>query len=196
MSHHPSIGIPRWRLSGAGGTRRAAATEQAPRRARRVAVPVIAPLATLALLALAAVLLIAGGARTARSTSAVTLRTLSVANGYPAVGGTSLTIAHWPSGPVYDGTLVDRTTVTGNPTPKTFTFSGTEVATSARGTLRSTFTGSATRGSAGRLTIVRHGHFAGGTGAYSAATGSYTLRATASAGSPVMRGRLTTAVRY
>jgi hypothetical protein len=195
MSHHPSIGIPRWRLSGAGGTRHAAATERAPRSARRAAVPVVAPLATLALLALAAALLTAGGARTARSTSTVTLRTVSEANGYPAVGGTSLSIEDWPGGLV-DGTLVDRTTVTGHPTPQTFTFSGTEVGVWARGTLRSTFTGSATRGSDGRLTIVRHGNFAGGTGAYGAATGHYTLRASARAGSPVMRGRLTTTVRY
>ena len=91
---------------------------------------------------------------------------------------------------------MDRTTVTGQPRPRTVLVSGTEVGTSARGTLRSTFTGSVTRGPDGRLTIVRHGHFAGGTGAYGAATGPYTLRATAQAGATVSHGQLTSTVRY
>jgi hypothetical protein len=148
--------------------------------ARRLAVALLAPLALIALAAL-----VATTGSHSRTTNAfaplVTQRTLSTANGYPAVGGTAVTVVTGSGGPFADDTVTEHTTVTGHPTASQLTFTGTEAGGLAGTTLHATFTGTATRHADGSLTIVDRGSYGGGT---------YTLTCSMPAGAGVCRGPL------
>jgi len=182
-----------------GGSRRAGARDDprdaggvpSARRARRrgagtrrLAMALLAPIV---LVGLAAVIATTGthSATTRAVAPVVTQRTLSTADGYPAVGGTAVTVVTGSGGPFADDSLTQHTTVTGHPTASELTFTGTESGGIAGTTLHSTFTGTATRRPDGSLAIVDHGTYSGG---------AYTLTCSVPAGSDVCRGPLTRTV--
>jgi len=123
-----------------------------------------------------------------RYRSVIQTTTLSTANGYPAVGGTAVSIGtlHTTSGG--DGALIDRIAITGHPAPNAFDLTGSEVAYLDHGSVRDTFTGTVTVQSDGSQHITATGVVHGGTGRYAGATGYYIYNGTITAGSTVITG--------
>jgi hypothetical protein len=118
------------------------------------------------------------------------------ADGYPAPGGTAVLAGTWISIRYGGGALVDYVTVTGHPTPATFTFKGTEVGFVALGTFNDSFTGTAIVHSDGTETLVTRGRFTGGSGAYRGATGHFKFTGATAPGSTVVSGRSAGTISY
>lgn len=131
-----------------------------------------------------------------RYTSVIQTAPLSTASGYPAPGGTAVIAGTWKTNLYGNGAVVDRVRITGNPTPTKFAFRGTEVCFVAFGTLKDTFTGTATVQADGSQTLVTQGRFTGGTGAYRGAKGSFTFTGSTAPGSSLVNGRSAGAISY
>jgi hypothetical protein len=98
------------------------------------------------------------------------------------------------SGAVYAGTvrgklgrgaIVDRITITGHPTLRTFTFKGMSTDFYSAGTTRSRITGLATMRPNGSLALAGRGRYTGGTDSYRRVRGSYSFTGTAPALPPI-----------
>ena len=154
---------------------------------------------TMALAALAALSTVASTAQARtnhRYTSVIQTAPLSTASGYPAPGGTAVVAGTWTTNLYGKGAVVDRVRITGNPTPVTFTFRGTEVCFTALGTLKDSFTGTATVQPDGSQKVVSNGRFTGGTGAYRGATGTFKYTGSTAPGSSVLNGRSAGTISY
>jgi len=139
----------------------------------------------------------AARAKTAhRYTSVIQNTALSTAGGYPAVGSTAVLAGSWVTNLFGNGALIERVTITGHPTPTTFTFKGTEVGFVANGTFKDTFTGTATVRPDGTQALTTTGRITGGTGAYRGATGSFTFSGSTTSGSSVVSGRSVGTISY
>jgi len=120
--------------------------------------------------------------------STITNVAVSTASGYPAAGGTAVLAGTWTTNRFGPGAVIDHVRMTGHPTATTFTFRGTEVGFVPRGTFRDVFTGTATIQSDGTQTVMTHGRFVGGTGAYRGATGVFEFSGSAAPGSTSVTG--------
>lgn len=129
-------------------------------------------------------------------TSVIQSAPVSTAGGYPGVGGTAVLAANWSSSLSGNGALVDHVTITGHPTPTTFTIQVTEVAFLAHGTFKDTATGTDTVNPDGSQSIVLRGRVTGGTDAYRGARGSFTFTGSTAPGSNVISGRSAGTVTY
>jgi hypothetical protein len=118
-------------------------------------------------------------------TSTVQTVPLKTGNGYPAVGGTALLVGTLKaSKPFGAGAIIDRVTITGQES-NVFTFKGTERDLYPAGTLRNTFTGTATLQADGSQELAGEGRYTGGTGRFRGASGRYTFTGTIPPGSSV-----------
>ena len=135
-------------------------------------------------------------AKTVNYTSKISSVTLSSANGYPNPGGTAVLVGSLKVKPFGEGALVDRVTITGHPQPNVFEFKGTEVDYYDHGTMRNTFTGTATVNEDGSQDLVAKGRFTGGTGRYKGATGKYKFSGHADPGSTIVTGGSRGTVTY
>jgi hypothetical protein len=154
---------------------------------------------TMALAAVAAISIVASPAQAKKNhryTSVIQTAPLSTGAGYPAPGGTAVVAGTWKTGLYGSGAVVDRVRITGNPTPVTFTFRGAEVCFAPLGTLKDTFTGTATVQPDGSQKVVTNGRFTGGTGAYRGATGIFKYTGSTAPGSSVLNGRSAGTVSY
>jgi hypothetical protein len=132
----------------------------------------------------------ANAGTTHRYTSTLQEVVQSTANGYPEVGGTSVSSGTWTS-PFGTAPFVDYITISGHPSPAVFTFTGIEVDFLANGMLLSTFSGWAMVRDDGSISVADTGHFTGGTDAYRAARGTYRFTGTTPPGSNTTTGRET-----
>lgn len=89
-----------------------------------------------------------------------------------------------------------RSQPTGGSPDSAFTLKGSEVDYLALGTVRNTFTATATITADGSTQLTGHGTFRGGTGAYRGATGTYAFHASIAAGSSVLEGGSTGTLAY
>lgn len=137
-----------------------------------------------------------GARRTHRYKSTISSATLSTANGYPGPGGTAVLAGSMQLTGFGEGALVDRLKITGQPKPNVFSFSGTEVDYLARGSWRSTYTGTDSVQPDGSQEVTVNGRFTGGTGRYRGAKGTYHFTGTAPSGSTVLTGRSTGSITY
>lgn len=128
--------------------------------------------------------------------SVIATATLSTGSGYPSPGGTAVVVGTWATNLYDNGTLVDHVTITGQPTPTTFSFRGTEVDFVALGSFKDTFTGTATVQPNGSETLVTHGRFTGGTGPYTRASGSFNFTGSTAPGSSVVNGHSAGTIIY
>ena len=103
----------------------------------------------------------------------------------------------WKTNLYGNGAVVDRVRITGNPHPRR------DVHLPRRrgllrplGTLKDTFTGTATVQPDGSQKIVTNGRFTGGTGAYRGATGTFKYTGSTAPGSSVLNGRSAGTVSY
>jgi hypothetical protein len=131
-----------------------------------------------------------------RYTSVIENVAVASGGGYPAPGGTAVLAGTWASSLYGDGAVVDHVTITGHPTPTTFTFRGTEVGFVARGTFSDTFTGTATVQPNATEKVTIAGRITGGSGAYRGATGSFKFKGATAAGSTVVFGHSAGTVSY
>jgi hypothetical protein len=131
-----------------------------------------------------------------RYTSVIQNMALSTAHGYPAVGGTAVLAGTWWTSLFGNGALVDHVTITGNPTPTTFTFKGKEVGFLSQGTFSDSFTGTSTVRPDGIQTVSTKGRITGGTGAYRGATGGFKFNGSTVPGSSVLGGHSSGTVSY
>ena len=95
-----------------------------------------------------------------------------------------------PAGPekakgIGAGAALVKASVTGHPTPTTYTFKGTGTDFFAHGTVKSTFTGTITLKPDGSAALAATGKYKGGTDAYKGATGKFTTTATGAPNSTV-----------
>lgn len=97
-----------------------------------------------------------------RANQNVALGTLRQSGHYPSPGSTVVYAGTVRSG-LGRGSIIETVTITGHPNPALFMFRGTSTAFYPHGTTRGAFTGTATLHPGGRLTIVGHGHYTGGT---------------------------------
>ena len=153
-------------------------------------------IALAALVALSSVASTAQARTNHRYTSVIQTAPLSTASGYPAPGGTAVVAGTWTTNLYGNGALVDRVRITGHPNATTFTFRGTEVGFVALGTLKDTFTGTATVQPDGSQKVVSNGRFTGGTGAYRGATGTFKYTGSTAPGSSVLNGRSAGTISY
>jgi hypothetical protein len=128
--------------------------------------------------------------------SVIATATLATRSGYPSPGGTAVVVGTWATNLYGNGTLVDHVTITGQPTPTTFSFKGTEVDFVALGSFKDTFTGTATVQSDGSETLATQGRFTGGTGPYRGASGSFKFSGSTSPGSGVVNGHSAGTIIY
>jgi hypothetical protein len=129
-------------------------------------------------------------------TSVIQNATLSTADGYPGVGGTAVLAGIWTTQLYGKGALVDHVTITGNPTPSTISFKGTEVDFVAGGSFKASFTGTSAVQSDGSQKISTKGRFTGGTGLYKGAKGSFKFTGTTDPGGSVVTGRSAGTISY
>jgi hypothetical protein len=118
------------------------------------------------------------------------------ANGYPNVGGIAEFIGTVDLGPMGNGALIDHIRITGHPSATVFAFRGTEVDYLARGTVRSTFSGTSTVRPDGSQVSRAAGKFSGGTGIYRGASGRYAYEGLVPAGSAILSGTSSGTVVY
>jgi hypothetical protein len=115
---------------------------------------------------------------------------VSMANGYPAPGGTAVmegTLTTKPFGP---GTVTDHVTVTGQIAPNVFAINGTEIARFKDGTAPQAFYGTVTVNEDGSQTVRVRGYAVrGGTGRYKNTAGRWTFTGTMAPGSTTLTGR-------
>jgi hypothetical protein len=111
---------------------------------------------------------------------------LTTGNGYPLPGGTALLVGSAKIKPFGASAVIDRVTVTGQPEPNVFAFKGTERDFLPLGTVRNTFTGTATLKADGSQELAGSGRFTGGTGRYRGASGRYRFSGTIPPGSSVL----------
>jgi hypothetical protein len=128
--------------------------------------------------------------------STITTATLSTAGGYPNPGGTAVVAGTLELSGFGAGAVVDKLKITGHPQPNVFEFAGTEVDYLATGTWRSTFKGTSTVQSDGSQQIDVTGRFAGGTGVYKRAKGTYHFVGAVPSGSTVLSGHSTGSITY
>jgi hypothetical protein len=128
--------------------------------------------------------------------STIVTGSLSTANGYPNPGGTAVVAGTLKLTGFGDGAVVDKLKITGHPQPNVFAFAGTEVDYLATGTWRSTYSGTSTVQSDGSQAIDVTGRFAGGTGPYKRAKGTYHFTGTVPSGSTVLSGHSTGSLTY
>jgi hypothetical protein len=128
--------------------------------------------------------------------SAIESAPVSTGSGYPGVGGTAVLVGTWTTLRFGNGALVDYVTVTGHPTPATFTFKGTEIAYVSRGTFTDTFTGTVTVQSNGSQNVVTRGRVISGTGAYRGVTGRFRFTGATAPGSSVLSGQSAGTLSY
>jgi hypothetical protein len=129
-------------------------------------------------------------------TSTILNGTLSTADGYPGSGGTAVTAGTWTSDLFGKGALVDHVKIIGNPSPSVIAFMGTEVGFVARGTLKSRFNGTSTVQPDGSQKLSVTGSWAGGTGPYKHAKGSYKFNGSTQPGGSVITGTSTGTIGY
>ena len=135
-------------------------------------------------------------AKTHKYTSVIQTAMLSSAGGYPNPGGTAVLAGTWKTPQYGNGAVVDRVTITGHPTPETFTFKGTEVGFVLLGTFKDSFTGTATIQPDGSQKLVSQGKFIGGTGAYRGAKGSFKFSGSTAPGGTVVTGKSAGSIAY
>ena len=145
---------------------------------------------------LAAVPAVACAARQHRYTSALQEAILSTANGYPAVGSTTLSAGTVSTSGAGGGALIDRVTITGHPSDAVFLFKGRERDFFASGTLTSDYTGQATVNADGSITFSTSGHFTHGSGVFRGAHGTYKSQGSSPSGSMVTSAHSTGTITY
>jgi hypothetical protein len=131
-----------------------------------------------------------------RYTSVIESLVLSSGGGYPAPGGTAILVGSWATSLLGTGALIDHLTITGHPTPATFTFRATETGFLALGTFNDVFTGTATVEPNGAQKVSAKGRVIGGTGAYRGAKGSFTFNGATAPGSTLLFGHSAGTVSY
>jgi hypothetical protein len=98
------------------------------------------------------------------------------------------------------GAALQKVTITGHPTPTTFTIKGTATDFEARGTIKISLKGTATVHPNGSVTSTGSGRYKGGTGRYKRAKGKFTFTGTippAVPGKPqVATGKTTGTISY
>jgi hypothetical protein len=162
----------------------------------RKPIGLVALVVAVGLSALAPTLAPAKAKQSHKYSSTVQTATLTTGNGYPAPGGTALTAGTVVSKALGPGALIDRVTITGQPAPNVFAFEGKETDFLAAGTLRNTFTGTATVQPDGSQVLAFEGRFTGGTARYRGAKGRYRGSGTIAPGSTVINGGSTGKVVY
>jgi hypothetical protein len=90
---------------------------------------------------------------------------------YPSPGSTDTSVGT-VSGLLGSGRIVQKIQITGHPTPTTYTFQGTDTTSCARGTVRSSFSGTGAE-LEGSLIMTGQGRYTGGTRAYRGARRTY-----------------------
>jgi hypothetical protein len=140
----------------------------------------------------------ASAATTVRFTETQVTNQLSVAGGFPAVGGTqinagTLTTAAFGRG---EKAQVNTVKVTGQPTATTFTFTLRGTDFFAAGTQRWTARGTGAIQPDGSLTATGRGRYLGGTGRYRGARGTFTFSANQPAGSTIVTARSRGTIRF
>jgi hypothetical protein len=138
----------------------------------------------------------AAQAKTHHYKSVIKTAQLSTGNGYPGSGGTAVLAGTWVTDLFGNGAVVDYVTITGQPSPNTLTFRGTEVGFVGLGTLKDKFTGTATILPDGSQRITSKGRFISGTGAYRGAKGSFKFSGSTAPGSSVVTGKSTGTIAY
>ncbi len=112
-------------------------------------------------------------------TQTVQLSGISQSASYPNPGSSAvdagITIGSEVGTP---GALIQHVKITGHPNATTYTFTGTNTAYFAHGTIRSTLSGTATVQTNGSVSIKGHGSFTGGTDSYRGAKGNDTFTGT------------------
>jgi hypothetical protein len=135
-------------------------------------------------------------AKTHHYKSVIKTAQLSTGNGYPGPGGTAVLAGTWVTDLFGSGALVDHVTITGQPSPNTLTFRGTEFLFVGLGTLKDKFTGTATILPDGSQRITGKGRFIGGTGAYHGAGGTFKFKGSTQPGGSVVNGKSSGTVSY
>jgi hypothetical protein len=162
----------------------------------RKPIGLIALLVVLGASAIAPTLASAKGKTSHKYTSSVQTAPLTTDNGYPAPGGTALLVGTVNAKPLGSGALIDRVTVTGQPAPNVLAFEGKETDLFAAGTLKNTFSGTATIQPDGSQVVAIEGRVTGGTARYRGASGRYTFSGTVAAGSTLLVGHGSGTVAY
>ena len=136
-------------------------------------------------------------AKTHRYSAEIVSEPLSIANGYPNVGGTAFVAGTVNSKRFGTGALIDHLTITGQPFGvNLFTFEGTEVVVLEHGTQRNAFSGYDVIQDDGSHKITVEGRYTGGTARYRGATGRYKFKGTIPSGSTVLTGRSTGRIKF
>jgi hypothetical protein len=130
----------------------------------------------------------AKGKVTHKYTSTVQTAPLATDDGYPAPGGTALIAGTLETKPLGSGAVVDRVQITGQPAPNVFAFTGKETDFFAAGTMRNTFTGTATVQPDGSQVVAVEGRYTGGTARYRGVSGRYTFNGIVEPGSTLLVG--------
>ena len=146
--------------------------------------------------AMAPTLASAKGKKAHKYSSTVQSATLSTANGYPLPGGSAVTAGTVKTNTFGSGALVDRITITGQPSPTVFEFKGKETDFFAAGSMKNTFTGTATVQPDGSQVLEVEGTVTGGTARYKGASGHYSFTGTVAPGSTVINGHSSGKVKY
>jgi hypothetical protein len=120
---------------------------------------------------------------------------LQTENGYPGVGGTAVLAGVLENSEFGSGATIAQVTIA-DVEANVVSFEGTEVDYYTRGSQRNKFTGTATIEGDGSQTLVIHGGFTGGTGAYKGAKGRYTFHGTTPPGGTVTTGSSHGSVRF
>jgi len=131
----------------------------------------------------------AAEAKTFKYSSDIVSSPLSMANGYPGVGGSAYLSGTFESKELGTGAVLDHVTMTRQTLGgSVFVLEGTEVAATARGMVESVFTGYAVLRDDGVTEVSIEGRFTGGTKRYSDATGGYKFHGTIPQGSTEATG--------
>ena len=135
--------------------------------------------AALALAATAGLTLAKPKVKKHKAHSTVRLTPLDESPTYPAPGSTVLSTGMIDSN-VGKGAVIQNTSITGHPTPTTYTFASTARDYFNQGTGKTATSGTVTAHADGSLTVAGSGRYKGGTGRFKKAKGKFTF----SGGSP------------
>ena len=140
----------------------------------------------------------ADAATTVRFTETQTTNQLSVAGGFPAVGGTQVNAGTITTASLGKGDKAQLNTVriTGQSTATTFAFTVRGTDFFAAGTQRWTARGTGTLNADGSFTATGRGRYVGGTGRYRGARGTFSFSATQAAGTTVQTARSRGTIRF
>ena len=128
-------------------------------------------------------------AKTVRYSADMVTSPLSMADGYPGVGGSAFLAGTFESKKLGTGAILDHVSVTSQTLGgRVFTFEGSEVDATDRGMLQSVFTGYGALRDDGVVELFIEGRFTGGTERYRDATGGYEFHGTIPEGSTEATG--------